>query len=377
MVINNVGIGGNGGQAIETINMRDRLIKEVAYATLQEFGISLIFAIPAAIFASTAGGAALVITSVVMMVLFNATLRGAHRYYQYLEHQEGPNSHVDALFYLRHAEAMLCPLTFSIVAYCTGGILFHEAGHAFAALSVLKNPNISIAIVPFSRGNTSFNIHELTKFGAALGTNGSHLWIGAAGAGASVALSVTALVLAWKYRNDQDLKTQERVRYLKAIAITNLLQHVFYALSGLSASKSDLGHDFVLLWVKGGIHPMLSAFLIALPLLILLAGYVHTQYTAHIEERRRRQGHLPPPPPVVNNNHRFPGEGRSLAPATSSCIDRLRNWYRNRRRRGDNTASVANIPSQETVRNAREAWLTRVPRNPSSSTRASTTVSLV
>ena len=240
---------------------------EVVYATAKEFGISLLFAIPAALFASTSGGTALVITSVIVMIFFNAFIRSAHRYYQYLECLHGPST---VRYFLGQAEYILCPLAFSIVAYFTGGILFHEAGHAFAVLTVLKNPDISIALDPFLGGVISYNIQEFTQFGAMLGRNGSLIWIAIAGPGISVAISTAALLLAWKYKNNLDPKKQERVRYLKAIAFVNLLKHFLYAISGLSAPKSDLGHDFVMLWVKGGMHPMLLASLIALPLLILL-----------------------------------------------------------------------------------------------------------
>ncbi len=282
---------------------KEKWVNEVGKAALKELVISLTFAVPTAVMAGTAAGVATVIVAVALMVLFNAALRGKAAYHKHTSNQ--------ALHKKWEKIAnFLCPLTFGIVAYFTGGILFHEAGHAFAMLAAAKNPLITVSVTPFSSGVTSSSFSQWTRFGERMGHEGANTFIGAAGAAISVVICCIALGLWWKYRKatqethpKQHVQMREASRYLLGIAVVNLANHLLYALSSFEASKTDLGHDFVRLWVQGGIHPLLSAFLIVLPLLIVCAALYHQSRISQT------------------------GEGHPLASHRSHLCTRIKHWF--------------------------------------------------
>lgn len=269
----------------ERIEKRNQLIKEVAFASLKELAVSLAFAGVACCFVPTPLSVAMLLTSSIAIVLFNTCIRAASAGLAYRLFLLNDNHSVEAMNEKHTLSTIikftnfLCPMSFSILDLATRDTLTHEAGHALAALALYKNPRPSITIEPFVGGVTKFFPSQLNELGAKLGSKASEVIVAGAGPGLSLIFSIAGLVLGHSLRK----KHPEINRYLVAMAITSIANHVIYALSAFWVSAANGGHDFLRLWANG-IHPAVGIVcMVALPILVksgmFLTEFLWEKYT--------------------------------------------------------------------------------------------------
>lgn len=138
----------------------------------------------------------------------------------------------------------------------------HEWGHAGAALACFKKAE-PVVIANSIFGHTEYNIsYGLTRLGTLLGKERSRLVVTASGLAMPVFCAMAELLAA--HRLKRHPKWQLLLRYH---AISQLAEVFFYGLSSFYANRGKECHDFIHLWNKGGIHPIIPITLeIALPL---------------------------------------------------------------------------------------------------------------
>lgn len=144
-------------------------------------------------------------------------------------------------------------------------LIIHEAGHALAAYNLFKNARPRFWIRYFEGGATTYTIsNKLTALGSLLGKQHCILLIAAAGVIASTIFVMFEMTASRKLGRQHSILSE----YMKLHAISYLFNEVCYGLTAFRASKKDLGHDFVCLWQKGGIHPLVPiTAMIVLPVL--------------------------------------------------------------------------------------------------------------
>lgn len=242
----------NRGQRAVTTQVG--LIKQVALQALKQFAVSLIFISVSTFFASSisvvltmtavAALSALVTAAIEAMLLFKSV----------------PSDSKEA--FAGHMGSGL--LFSSLVDSCTRDPLVHEYSHLLAVNALFKDARPTITL-GFSPRCTFFaSARHLTKWGRYLGYNRSLAVISAAGPLGSTLTSCTLIALAHRLP-----VTSIRLKcHLYAMAIQSVANHVLYALSAFW-NVGQLSHDFVAIWFRAGIHPLVSAcFLLALPLLV-------------------------------------------------------------------------------------------------------------
>jgi hypothetical protein len=143
-------------------------------------------------------------------------------------------------------------------------IAIHEVGHAAAVLTCFRNPQPEIHILPFKGGMTGYTISNgLTRLGKFLGNHHSLMFVAAGGMLASTIFALFEFAIADKIKDIYPMISQ----FMNYHAILQLFGEVLYGITAFVASKTDLSHDFVHLWMTGGIHPLIPiALIIALPL---------------------------------------------------------------------------------------------------------------
>lgn len=144
-------------------------------------------------------------------------------------------------------------------------IAIHEGGHALAAWLCFKKAWPQIEIFPFTGGITSYNSsYGLTNFGAALGKDYVALFVTAAGMLSSTFFAMFEFAIADWIKEDYPTISS----LMNTHGVLQIVQEVLYGLSTFYATKVDLMHDFVKLWLVGGIHPLIPmTMMIILPLL--------------------------------------------------------------------------------------------------------------
>lgn len=131
----------------------------------------------------------------------------------------------------------------------------HECGHAIAGRILLRQPHITIKIIPFFGGSTQFIPMTASFIGQFLTAQRVFLLIAASGP--LVSLSLSCCLLIWGIKK---LELYPRMgRLAICAAITDVLFHLHSAISALQLSPTALKHDFVTLWTFGGIHPIVCA----------------------------------------------------------------------------------------------------------------------
>ena len=158
-------------------------------------------------------------------------------------------------------------------------IAIHESGHALAALTLFRDPSPEVKIFPFMGGATSYHISNgLTKFGKFFGKNHALMIVTAAGMAASTLFALFEFAIADRIKEAYPLISQ----FMTHHAIFQLFNEIVYALTAFISNKMELSHDFICLWQKGGIHPLIPiAFMIALPLLeYAIIKYLNSQKSA-------------------------------------------------------------------------------------------------
>lgn len=267
---------------VEQINHQ---ISSVAKRSLLELGIGCVCAGITSIFVTTGIGIAILFASVVATVLFNTILRSVPIYLQMelfqLKNTQGLSEKdkqrisilEDRLKMSKIVVEIFCPIVYTQIDTTTRSLLTHEAGHALAALAFYKNANPKISIYPGSiwtpfwtfTGDTSWNgsNSSLTTLGKLVGRNAANLICVAAGTGLAIISSISGLIIARKCEESHP----ELSRYCLVSSISTIAQHILYALSVFWESHPRSIHDFMQLWA-GGIHPVLAAFTISLPLIV-------------------------------------------------------------------------------------------------------------
>jgi hypothetical protein len=252
----------------ENQELFNKLVKNVAIESLQEFAVSLALTGITCFFVATPGGIAILLATTVTIVAINALIRSgaaycAYRYEQLDQlHSEDAEQEKEAYRFVIKAAEYLCPLSFSILDSTTRDVLIHEGGHALAATLLFKGANPSITINPLEGGVTRYYQRGLTSLGEMLGTQKADFIISAAGTAASLGYSLLNIILADRLAESHP----QLSKYLLVMGITSILNSIIYAASALFTAFP--GHDFAALW-RGGLHPVASiAMMVLLPLIV-------------------------------------------------------------------------------------------------------------
>ncbi len=105
-------------------------------------------------------------------------------------------------------------------------------------------------------------MHGLSKLGNYLGVHHANMVISAGGALATVVTNQITLISALILKDSYP----ELSKYLFFPTLSSLYKEIDYAWSAFDTAKAIPGHDFVVLWKEGGIHPYLAIIgMIALP----------------------------------------------------------------------------------------------------------------
>ena len=258
---------------------QDSIIKDIALSSLKELGISLTLAGITCFFVA-APAIPTLLAGTIGIVAINIFLRSLVGYAAYeIQLMKGDpliNAN-DLKVAERYYEFLqyVCPMTFSILDTSTRNVLIHEAGHAFAAIHLYQNARPWIEIFPFKGGVTHYWVGSLTKMGQFFGSKCSSLIVTAAGPTAGILAATIDIGLAHGLKK----KHPKLHRYLLCNAITNIAQHILYALSALWEKKPSSGHDFAKLWKVGGIHPIVAVVcMVALPLIVKTALFALDSY---------------------------------------------------------------------------------------------------
>jgi hypothetical protein len=149
--------------------------------------------------------------------------------------------------------------------------LIHEGGHALS--TYLLSQKATIQVIANSLGNwkTYSTIMELSKIGKYLGAHYSRMLITAAGPLATVVTNQITMIFALRFKNSYP----EFSKFLFFPVLNSLIKEFEYAKSALSIAHDHpdySGHDFVIIWKEGGVHPTIAMVaLVILPLITTLS----------------------------------------------------------------------------------------------------------
>lgn len=270
--------------------LKKRLIIEVVKRTLIELAISLAIAGAVCLFVVTPVGVATALIGAVAVVSINTIFRSAnagleYKIQQLRKEKENPEKHetLKKCKLIQRFTKYLAPITFANgYDMHTRDVLVHEAGHAVAAKLLIKKPDVKVALNPYAGGVTSFRFGALTRLGEFFGRNNSRLIISAAGPALSICSAIASIAASFGLRN----ANPEISRYLRCMAISSIVQHVFYALSAFWATAANKGHDFLQLWM-GGIHPLVSiAAMVAIPILVSVGFLIYDYHQKRIRKQQ-------------------------------------------------------------------------------------------
>jgi hypothetical protein len=152
-------------------------------------------------------------------------------------------------------------------------IMAHELGHYAAVHAVYQNPQARIEIRPFVGGATYYRPGPLTSFGERLGPRLSTALVAGAGTLVDTALSVGTFAAGYRMRHKHPLIGAT----LMGFAGWTMANSVGYALSALGPAGP--GNDFAALAASLGLHPLVTAGLLAsiLPAEYLLLRWAEKQ----------------------------------------------------------------------------------------------------
>jgi hypothetical protein len=276
-------------------DLRIKLIKDIVKKSLIELAISLAFTGLACFFVATPAGMATLAICAIAVFAINLLFRAGAAYCHYRQKnlafddtEEGKLKRV--LFGCGKAICrFVTPWTFgSLVDANTRDVVTHEAGHALAAHMLIKEPRVKISIVPFTGGSTTFRLGFLTKIGELFGKAHSRAIIAAAGPALSVVTATVGYGFGLAYRKTYP----EFSRELRATAISSIFNQASYAISALSASVKNKGHDFLQLWARG-IHPVAAAVsMIVLPIIIRIGFFIYDRISLGKAKKIAAKEHL-------------------------------------------------------------------------------------
>jgi hypothetical protein len=150
----------------------------------------------------------------------------------------------------------------------------HEWGHAGAALTLFRKAQPIVTAHTFF-GHTEYSTRDgLVGLGKCLGKERAKLCVTAAGLSVPILSSVIELAIAKRLNHYP--KSQHLLCYH---AISQLAELFFYGLSAFYADKTRESHDFIHLWKRGGIHPIIPlTIIVVLPLTeAIFLHYDHMQ----------------------------------------------------------------------------------------------------
>lgn len=254
-----------------SLKSRHQETKQIAIASLKEFAIGLTMVGVTCFFVATPLSIGIGITMTAILALSNFG-------YRILESSEMMRAQTPVHRCLQKVYTFLRAIGFGTVYSGTIDTVVHESGHALMARAVYQNADPKIVIKPFGSGETRYFVGTLSKLGLKLGANKAQLLVVAAGALAALSVSIVFITVAHCIGKEH----AEIARYLNGMGFMSILNHGFYALSGLSKTPPE-GHDFADLWHTGGIHPAVSiAVLIGVPLflkgILCLIDHVRARY---------------------------------------------------------------------------------------------------
>ncbi len=142
-------------------------------------------------------------------------------------------------------------------------ILIHECGHALAAMTCFVKASPTV-VVKWATGLTEYNIsYGLTRFGGFLGEEAAKLFVTAAGLFTPALFALGEFGLAHGLHESYPWVSD----VLNYHGLSQLLNLGLYGISAFFSSQMALAHDFIYLWVIGGLHPAIPiAILVAIPL---------------------------------------------------------------------------------------------------------------
>jgi len=275
-------------------DMKRQLIKQVALRSLAELAVScVLFGVTAAFVATPVGILTLAAGAATIFVI-NTVVRSALAKLTYdvykLEQDQTKDTQDKAkdikkvMKYLNY----ITPTNFALLSVGTSDTLIHEGGHALASKLLFRDSHPRVEINPFKGGVTYHSTAQLSKLGEFFGYSNSRLIVSGAGSALSVFGSCLNLIAAHKLRK----KNPEISRYLTAMAVMNITQNCFYALSALWEANPSGGHDFVRL-ALGGVHPVAAVVsMVALPLLFKGSLIAYDLIKEKIESKRKCQYEL-------------------------------------------------------------------------------------
>ncbi len=151
--------------------------------------------------------------------------------------------------------------------YC----LIHEGGHVFSTYLLSQKSTIQVVAHSMWHWHTQSTLHGLSKLGNYLGEHRVKMVISAAGAIATVVGNQLALIAALYLKDSYP----ELSKYVVFPTLSSLFSEIKYAWSAFDTAKAIPGHDFVVLWKEGGVHPYLAIVsMIALPAISTLGCIV-------------------------------------------------------------------------------------------------------
>ncbi len=252
---------------------KKELIKKVASVCLAELSVGFTVAKIACCFvaASSVPSVFIVLVSVVAFSTLFHCLEAKFIHEEYVYKRERTSITINPVYIKATRQLLALFRVKRLLVYSTfnnflQGTLIHEMGHALMAKLFFKNacPKITIH---WTGGVTHYYTSPtmLTNWGKFLGYERACFMIRAAGPVFSMIEATILLMIAHQVKD----KSPELRWHLIAMAIQRVVTHVFYALSALTLTSADWGHDFYFLWHMGSIHPLLAAItMIAIPLLV-------------------------------------------------------------------------------------------------------------
>lgn len=237
----------------ETVRKIKTLAKE---AFLQ---VSLAFAINVAVITFIATPLSVVVMSgAIIGAISSFVIQIAVDYYYQHKDAEALKDNLESIKHTSQTSIV------NVVGLAGPNIAIHEAGHAATAWAFFKKSNPEITIFPFFGGMTSFTYsHGLTKLGSFIGQHPAFMVITAAGILSSTFFAMFEFGLSEAIQDSYPTLS----RLMTVHGILQITQEVLYGLTAFISSKTDLAHDFVNLWITGGIHPLIPiAMMIALPM---------------------------------------------------------------------------------------------------------------
>lgn len=231
-------------------SLQQEKVQEIAQLALKELAVTLLYVAISCCFVATPLGMAALVGGCVGSVALNSAIRLIVAVLSQSKdnacNQKIPKNIRNKISTLGRFESTFF---FSAIDCTTRGILFHECGHALAYKALLQQSQISIKIFPFVGGETTCysGNWNLSQWGKQIGRKASNFVISAAGPAANLLSALIFLGIAHYVRESHPTLSL----YLNAIAIADIANQVFYALSAYISYFAMPGHDFIALAAGG------------------------------------------------------------------------------------------------------------------------------